>query len=86
MPAKSRVELTIDRVLERMKEAYLQETAEIEKENGPTEHELFEEYRAAVLSDDPQALSNLIGLRGQESFDKQAAKGISVTRRQMLGR
>lgn len=86
MPAKNRVELTVDRVFERMKEAYLQETAEVEKENGPTEHELFEEYREAVNSDDPQAISNLIALRGQESFDKQAAKGIAVTRRQMRER
>lgn len=86
MPTQSRYAATVERVFERMKAAYLHEVEVVQADNAPKEHELFEEYQEAMQSDDPQAISNLIALRGQESFDRQIAKGISQTRRQMRAR
>lgn len=77
---------TVDRVFDRMKEAYLHNVAETEAENAPSEHELYEEYQEAAASEDPQAIANLIALRGQENFDKQAAKAINQVRQQMRER
>lgn len=86
MPTQSRFDATVDRVFERMKAAYLHEVEVVQADNAPKEHELFEEYKTTVQSEDPQAIPNLIALRGQESFDRQAAKGISQTRRQLRAR